>query len=96
MNKKTILISLLCMLMPLTAMAIDWDKQKYEQIEKSIRQPQICGKDYVITTFGAKASATAAHNQKAIQKAIDRCSRKGGGRVVVPAGETFVTGAIHL
>ena len=31
----------------------------------------------------------------AIANAIDACSKAGGGRVVVPAGE-FLTGAIHL
>ena len=39
---------------------------------------------------------TAAKNQKAIQKAIDKCSQKGGGRVIVPAGQRFLTAAIQL
>lgn len=39
--------------------------------------------------------AKAAKNQKAIQAAIDKCSAKGGGKVVIPAG-TFWTGAITL
>ena len=31
----------------------------------------------------------------AIAKAIDACSKAGGGRVIVPAGE-FLTAAVHL
>ena len=74
----------------------EWDEQLYRQIEQSIQTPQIEGSDYDITKFGAKTSATAAQNQKAIQKAIDKCSKKGGGRVIIPAGQTFKTGAIQL
>ena len=97
MKKKTILFMLLLgCLMPLTSMAIEWNEQKYRQIEQSIQAPQISGKDYLITKFGAKPTASAAVNQKAIQKAIDKCSKKGGGRVIVPAGMTFETGAISL
>ena len=43
----------------------------------------------------SRASA-AALNQKAIQRAIDKCARSGGGRVVVPDGMRFETGAIQL
>ncbi len=87
---------LLCLLFPMLSHADSWDEALYKQIEQSIRQPQISGKDYPITKFGAKPDATAAVNQKAIQKAIDRCSKKGGGRVVVPAGQKFLTAAIEL
>ncbi|MDE6689069.1 MAG: glycoside hydrolase, partial [Prevotella sp.] len=97
MDKKTLIsVLLFCLLMPLTAMGIEWDEQKYKQIEQSIQTPQISGKDYLITKFGAKPNASAADNQKAIQKAIDKCSKKGGGRVIVPTGQTFETGAIAL
>ena len=87
---------MLCLLFPLLATANHWDETKYQQILQSIQQPQISGKDYLITKFGAKPTATAAENQKAIQKAIDKCSKKGGGRVIIPAGQTFKTGAISL
>ena len=87
---------LLCLLVPLLSYAEGWDEAKYKQIEQSIKQPQISGKDYVITKFGAKPDASAATNQKAIQKAIDKCSKKGGGRVIVPAGQKFLTAAIEL
>ena len=94
--KRLLQLMLLCLLSPLLAHADHWDEAMYKQIEQSIQQPQISGKDYLITKFGAKPSATAAENQKAIQKAIDKCSKKGGGRVIVPAGQTFKTGALSL
>ena len=87
---------LLSLLIPMLGFADGWDEAKYKQIEQSIKQPQISGKDYVITKFGAKPDASAAANQKAIQKAIDKCSKKGGGRVIVPAGQKFLTAAIEL
>ena len=87
---------LICLLLPLAALADGWDAEKYRQIEQSIRQPQFADKVFLITKYGAKTDGTAAQNQKAIQKAIDQCSKKGGGRVVVPAGCKFLTGAIQL
>ena len=51
---------LLSMLFPLLSHADGWDEATYKQIEQSIRQPQISGKDYLITKFGAKPGATAA------------------------------------
>ncbi len=82
--------------LPLHAVAQTWDTALYEQIERSIQRPELLEKDYPITQFGAKPSASAAQNQKAIQRAIDKCSKRGGGRVTVPAGQTFLTGAIEL
>ena len=84
------------MLPVIPATAREWDEQLYKQIEQSIQTPTINGKDYDITKFGANASANAAKNQKAIQKAIDECTKNGGGRVIIPAGQTFKTGAIQL
>ena len=95
MNKLFRLL-LLTLLMPLTAAAAEWDETLYKQIEQSIREPQFPDATFTITKFGAKPSATAEKNQKAIQKAIDKCSKKGGGKVVVPAGQKFLTGAIEL
>ena len=87
---------LLLLALPAAVAAAVWDEQTYTRIEQRIAAPQIDGADYPVTKFGASPGATAADNQKAIQKAIDRCSKKGGGRVVVPAGQTFLTGAITL
>ena len=97
MTTRIIRLLLLALLLPvLQASAREWDEALYKQIEQSIKTPVINGKDYDITKFGAKATNTAAQNQKAIQKAIDKCAKKGGGRVIVPAGQTFKTGAIQL
>ena len=93
--KKFLSLLLLTLLAYIPLQANEWDAAVYQQIEQSIQTPQISGKDYLITKFGARPDASAADNQKAIQKALDMCSKKGGGRVVVPAGR-FLTGAIHL
>ena len=87
---------MLCLLAPAFAHAQQWDEALYKQIEQSIRVPQFPDQTYLITKYGAKTDATAAQNQKAIQKTIDLCSKKGGGKVVVPAGSKFLTGAIQL
>ena len=87
---------LLSMLAPMLALGQGWDEEKYRQIEQSIREPQFADKAFPITKYGAKVDAPAATNQKAIQKAIDQCSKKGGGRVIVPAGQKFLTAAIQL
>ena len=91
---KYIKLLLALLLLPAVALADGWDTQ-YKQIEQSIRQPQFGDKVFNITKYGASVKATAAVNQKAINKAIDACSKAGGGRVVVPEG-TFNTGAITL
>ncbi len=87
---------LLCLFFPLLAFADGWDEQQYREIEQSIRVPQFAAQDFPITKYGAKSDNTAKKNQKAIQKAIDTCSKKGGGRVIVPAGQKFLTAAIQL
>lgn len=51
-------------------------------------------KDYDITNYGAKGDSSTS-NTKSIQQAIDDCSAKGGGTVVVPKG-IFISGAIFL
>ena len=84
------------LLAPIITVAQGWDEVKYKQIEQSIRMPKFAEKTFPITKFGAKTTHTAAQNQKAIQKAIDTCSKKGGGKVIIPAGEKFLTGAITL
>ena len=99
MKKKLLVLwmcSLLALLAPIITVAQGWDEVKYKQIEQSIRMPKFAEKTFPITKFGAKTTHTAAQNQKAIQKAIDTCSKKGGGKVIIPAGEKFLTGAITL
>ena len=50
--------------------------------------------DYNIVSYGAKSDTTVLSTM-AIQQAIDDCSKAGGGRVVVPAGN-YKTGTIVL
>ncbi len=64
------------------------------QILARIKPPKFPKKDFQITKYGAKADGKTDCTD-AIRRAIDECSGKGGGRVVVPEGE-FLTGAIHL
>jgi len=94
--KKLYQLLMLCLLIPTLSAAQVWNEAEYRQIEKSIRVPQFADKSYDVTKYGAKADGTAAKNQKAIQKAIDLCSKKGGGRVIIPSGQKFLTGAITL
>ncbi|MCR5130149.1 MAG: glycoside hydrolase family 88 protein [Prevotella sp.] len=82
-------------LISLGAYAQGWDENVYQQIEKSIQQPEFAQRDFPITKYGAKLKATPAKNQKAINKAIAACSKAGGGRVVVPEG-TWESGPITL
>ena len=57
--------------------------------------PKIAERQFLITSFGAKTTATAAQNQKAINRVISLVSKKGGGKVIIPKG-TWNTGAIEL
>ena len=93
--KRILQLLLLCLIVPSIAQAKAWDEEEYKRIEQSIKAPTFLEKDFLITKYGAKTTNSAAQNQKAINKAIATCSKKGGGRVIVPSG-TFITGAITL
>ena len=54
----------------------------------------LAARDFVITRYGARPDTTQL-STKAIQRAIDKCAKSGGGRVVIPAGK-FKTGSIFL
>src|SRR5215210_2231949 len=64
------------------------------QILKRISPPRFPKRDFVITKFGA-VNGGMTDSTEAIRRAIEACSKAGGGRVVVPAG-TYLSGAIHL
>ncbi len=53
---------------------------------------QLQAKEYNILDFGAEEGKIST---TAIQKAIDECTKAGGGRVIVPAG-TYITGTVFL
>ena len=92
--RKLLLLSV-SLLVVACAYAQGWNDEMYKQIESRIVAPTFKDKVYDITKFGAAAKNSAANNQKAINKAIEKCSKQGGGKVVVPAG-TYLTGAITL
>lgn len=89
---KTLLLALL---LPACAFAAGWDDNEYKRIEQSIQLPKIAERQFLITSFGAQTTATAAQNQKAINRVISLVSKKGGGKVIIPKG-TWNTGAIEL
>lgn len=93
--KRLLQLLFVAIIVPIAAQAKAWDDNEYKRIEQSIKAPTFPKRDFVITKYGAKTGNTAAKNQKAINKAILACSKKGGGRVIVPAG-TYLTGAITM
>jgi len=93
---KFILAILLFSSLSWSANAIQ-DEKKWAEIYEiidNIKEPVFPDKTFNIIDFGAKADGITLDTE-AIQTAIDKCSKAGGGRVLVPAG-TYLTGAIHL
>ncbi|MEO7313157.1 MAG: glycoside hydrolase family 28 protein [Chitinophagaceae bacterium] len=68
--------------------------REMEAVRKLIQAPVFPKKDFLITAYGAKADGKTL-NTVAFKKAIEACTKAGGGHVVVPFGR-FLTGAIHL
>lgn len=65
------------------------------QIEKNLLTTSFPNSSYSILDFGAQAGDSCFLNHLAINEAILHCSLKGGGRVVIPAGD-YLTGPIRL
>lgn len=59
-----------------------------------IKAPTFPARDFPVTAFGAKPDGLTDATD-AFRRAIAECAQKGGGRVVVPAGD-YLTGPIHL
>jgi polygalacturonase len=51
--------------------------------------------EYNILKFGAIGDGKV-NDTSAIQDAIDSCNKAGGGRVIVPAGYTFLSGTLKM
>jgi polygalacturonase len=60
-----------------------------------IQPPQFPDRDVNLAEYGAKGDGQT-DCKPGLDKAIAACHAEGGGRVVVPAGEWFVRGPIHL
>jgi polygalacturonase len=69
-----------------------WDM--VPSILKRIKPPKFPARDFSITSYGAKGDGVFDCTS-AFRRAVSECTRRGGGRVIVPAGR-FLTGAIHL
>ena len=72
---------------------VGWDL--VPQILARIVAPTFPDRDFSLTTYGAKAD-NATDIKPALDAAIAACHDAGGGRVVVPAGDWFIAGPIHL
>lgn len=92
---KSLKTLLILIFFPLSLLANGWNDTEYKEIEDNIMLPSIANRMFNVTTYGASTTASAAENQKAINKAIDLANDKGGGNVIVPKG-TYLTGAIRL
>lgn len=68
--------------------------KKMQTIIKSIKYPTFQNKVYNILKYGAQSN-TSFDNTEAITKAIQECTKNGGGTVVVPKGK-YLSSAIHL
>ncbi len=66
----------------------------FPSIINRIKPPRFPKRTLYLNRFGAKPDGRTDCTA-AFRKAIDQCSKAGGGKVVVPAG-TYLTGAIHL
>ena len=65
------------------------------EILTRIKAPTFPAKNFLITSYGAVGDGTTDCT-KAFADAISACHDAGGGRVVVPAGGIYLTGAIHF
>ena len=82
----------LCLPPPATPADVDW--ASVPAILDRVKAPAFPDRQFQVTGYGAvgdgKTDCTAA-----FRRAIEACSRAGGGRVVVPAGD-YLTGPICL
>src|SRR4051812_1298727 len=60
-----------------------------------IQEPRFASRDFTITNYGGVGDGKA-DCKAAFDKAIAACTAGGGGRIVVPAGDWFVRGPLHL
>lgn len=90
--KKMLVALLACMMLPLGVAAQEEWNTVYKEIESRIKAPTFKEKVY---KAAVKEKNTAKKNQQIINKTIAKCSKAGGGKVVIPAGK-YMTGALTL
>lgn len=98
--KNTARLSLLCILLlsckekavVKTDIVIPWEG--IDNIKEQIIVPEFRNAQYNIMDFGA-VTGGEVNNSEAFQKAIETCSKEGGGKVLVPEG-VYLTSPIHL
>ncbi|WP_082331950.1 glycoside hydrolase family 28 protein [Mangrovimonas xylaniphaga] len=65
-----------------------------QKIVEQVKVPNFPDVTFSVLDYGAVADGTT-ENTEAFRKAIQECSQKGGGKVVVPSGK-YLSGPIHL
>jgi polygalacturonase len=78
-----------------TALAATGDWSEATAILKRIVAPTFPARDFPVTDFGAKGDGKT-DCRESFANAIAACEKAGGGRVVVPKGNFFCDGPIHL
>src|SRR4051794_39826398 len=63
-------------------------------ILERIKPPRFANRTFRLERFGARGDGRTDCTA-AFRRAIDECSKAGGGKIVVSSG-TYLTGAIHL
>ncbi|MEW5800220.1 MAG: glycosyl hydrolase family 28-related protein, partial [Bacteroidota bacterium] len=89
---RLVWLTILFIATAVAADSVSW--QTKDEILKRIYPPKFPERTFSILDFGAKPDGKTDCTN-AFSKAIEECNKKGGGKVVVPAG-TFLTGAIRL
>ena len=105
--KRSFILSVACLAVGLfcssagKAQNVSWAEPMKQQLEqmadslcKNLTPWKVPDKVYKVERYGAKADGKTM-NTKAIQKAIDICSERGGGVVLFSKGD-YVTGTIEL
>ena len=87
----TLIVALMTPFIAMNAQQDAWNTV-YKQIESRIKAPEFKNKTY---KAAVKQNNSAKQNQQIINKTIAKCSKAGGGKVVIPAGK-YQTGAITL
>ncbi|MGV8826882.1 MAG: glycoside hydrolase family 28 protein [Breznakibacter sp.] len=95
MKRHWMFLLLFCLSFYVSSQNVDQAWKDGARMVKNLKVPTFKNRSYAITAYGASEKGSARENKKAINAAIDAASAKGGGKVVVPAGE-WLTGPITL